>query len=129
MAQGNLHFGTLQAIARAGIVCALFLLQGGPAYASAVDDASPTPEARCEALIDADFTEILDAPTQLVKTQIVLAQDRTPAYCEVRGYVSPQVGFELRLPLSQWNQKYLQLGTGGWGGVVGQNCAAYLARG
>jgi Tannase and feruloyl esterase len=33
--------------------------------------------------------------------------------CVVKGYVSPQVQFEVRLPLKGWAQRYLQTGCGG----------------
>jgi feruloyl esterase len=36
----------------------------------------------------------------------------------VQGYVAPQVGFELRLPISNWNGKFLEVGSGGWGGSI-----------
>jgi feruloyl esterase len=33
--------------------------------------------------------------------------------CVVKGYVSPQIQFEVRLPLQGWTQRYLQTGCGG----------------
>jgi feruloyl esterase len=45
--------------------------------------------------------------------------DEQPApYCDVKGYVSPSVGFELRLPTTRWTQRFLQLGCGALCGVV-----------
>ena len=114
---------------RSLVVYALLLIPGGLALASTVGASLPTAEARCEALVDVDFTNIPDAPTQLLNTRVEPAQDKTPAYCDVRGYVSPQIGFDLRLPLSHWNKNYLQLGAGGWGGVIGRHCAEFLRRG
>jgi Tannase and feruloyl esterase len=74
--------------------------------------------ARCEALSSVDFTAVQDAPTQIMETKAVLASGKDPAYCRVQGYVAPQVGFELRLPLSGWNGMFLEVGDGGWGGAM-----------
>jgi hypothetical protein len=40
----------------------------------------------------------------------------TRQVCAVKGYVAPQVNFEVRLPLDGWTQRYLQLGCGGYCG-------------
>ena len=84
--------------------------------ASASLDATAT--ARCKALESADFSGIEDAPTQIIGTKLVGADGKDPAYCRVQGYVAPQVGFELRLPVSNWNGKFLEVGSGGWGGSI-----------
>jgi Tannase and feruloyl esterase len=81
--------------------------------------ASPPVDARansCKALRSANFTGLQDAPTQIVDTRVVEAISKSPAYCRVQGYVMPQVGFELRLPIEHWNGKLLEVGDGGWGG-------------
>lgn len=69
---------------------------------------------RCEALEQTDFYELPDAPTQIVEAKVPATRsiDQSP-YCEVRGYVWPQVGFELRLPISNWNGKFIEMGCGG----------------
>jgi hypothetical protein len=46
------------------------------------------------------------------------------AHCEVKAVATPtsdsDINFELWLPAaSDWNGKYLQIGSGGWGGVIG----------
>lgn len=35
-------------------------------------------------------------------------------YCRVTGYIAPQIQFEVRLPLTSWRGRYLQLGCGGF---------------
>lgn len=70
-------------------------------------------DARCQGLASADFTRVVDAPTQIASTTLVHAVSRAHDYCLVQGYVAPQVGFELRLPVSNWNGKFLQVGNGG----------------
>ncbi|MEO9133026.1 MAG: tannase/feruloyl esterase family alpha/beta hydrolase, partial [Sphingomonas sp.] len=41
-----------------------------------------------------------------------------PAFCLVKGYVTPQTEFELRLPLSGYTGRFLQGGCGGMCGVI-----------
>jgi len=47
-------------------------------------------------------------PLQL-SAQVVPAT-AIPEYCEVKGYVTPQIQFEVRLPTQNWNRRYLQVG-------------------
>jgi len=75
-------------------------------------------EAQCEALRTADFSGILDAPTHLMSVAAVAEANGLPAYCKVRGYVASAVEFELRLPLDDWNGKFLKRGCGGFCGTV-----------
>ena len=52
------------------------------------------------------------------------------AFCTIKGYVAPQVRFELRLPLERWHQRLLFTGCGGFCGQVAirvqaaEQCAA-----
>ncbi|HMD48661.1 MAG TPA: tannase/feruloyl esterase family alpha/beta hydrolase, partial [Bryobacteraceae bacterium] len=45
-----------------------------------------------------------------------------PAHCAVQGIIRPtkdsEIHFELWLPASGWNGKYVQLGNGGWAGAI-----------
>lgn len=70
-----------------------------------------------------------DAPTQLTETTQVAGTDGLPGHCQVRGYVAPQVQFELRLPTDDWNGKLLVQGCGGLcGGIRSATCDDALAR-
>ena len=85
--------------------------------------ASATPSsssaaAACSALLAKDFSHIEDAPLQLTDASVVTANSKSPAYCRVRGYVWPQVGIEMHLPLTNWNGKFMEVGDGGWGGEM-----------
>ncbi len=86
-----------------------------PDAANVIQDAS---SEKCDALNSMDFTGVQDAPTQIIETKIVLASDKDPEYCRVQGYVVPQVEFELRLPVANWNGKFMEVGDGGWGGTM-----------
>jgi hypothetical protein len=71
----------------------------------------------CAALARQDFSAVQDAPTQVMDTSLVQASAERPTHCLVRGYISPQIGFELRLPVA-WNGKFVELGQGGFGGAI-----------
>jgi feruloyl esterase len=73
---------------------------------------TPDREPSCSALAGHDFSTVQDAPTQLTSAAPVAAADGLPAYCNVIGYVTPQVGFEIALP-ALWNGKLIELGCGG----------------
>jgi hypothetical protein len=64
-------------------------------------------------LMDPDLSKLADASTHLRSTMFVDAKDDVPAYCEIRGYAAPDVGFALRLPSERWNSKFMELGCGG----------------
>jgi pimeloyl-ACP methyl ester carboxylesterase len=76
------------------------------------------PKMSCEALAFEDFTSLPDAGTQILSSELVPADGSTPEYCKVTGYVEPQIQFELRLPTKTWTQRYLQLGCGGFCGLM-----------
>jgi pimeloyl-ACP methyl ester carboxylesterase len=73
-----------------------------------------TPQMPCEALMGQDFSKLPDAATQLSSAEEVTEENLS--YCKVIGYSAPQIQFELRLPLSTWTGRYLQLGCGGFCG-------------
>jgi hypothetical protein len=87
-------------------------------------------EKTCAALAKADFLGLEDAPTQLMGAKVVEATSDVPTYCEVDGYVAPQVGVEVLLPLSNWNGKLITAGDYGWAGSFNEEaCRAHLRRG
>lgn len=72
------------------------------------------PQMPCEALMGQDFSNLPDAATQILRAEEVT--ERGSSYCKVIGYSAPQIQFELRLPLTSWTGRYLQLGCGGFCG-------------
>lgn len=72
----------------------------------------------CSALIERDLAALADAPTAILSAQIIPAKVQTPEYCQVKGYVTPQIQFEVRLPTQNWNRRYLQVGCGGYCGSL-----------
>ena len=53
-----------------------------------------------------------------MSTQIISATDTQPEYCEVYGLISSQIQFKLWLPTAGWNERYLQVGCGGYCGSL-----------
>ncbi|GFE83722.1 feruloyl esterase [Steroidobacter agaridevorans] len=85
----------------------------------------------CEAIADKDFSAVPDAPTEITEATLSDSKDRNPQHCRVRGYVAPQVGFEIRLP-SDWNGKVLFIGCAGSCGTLLSEqgvCDRYLPKG
>src|SRR5690242_4149618 len=100
--------GLLRYITLSVGLIALGLHPAGATQASHIDAA-----ARCKALASVDFSKVPDALTQVTGAALVDAKNDTPAYCEIRGYVAPNVEFALRLPPDRWNGKFIELGCGG----------------
>jgi feruloyl esterase len=91
----------------------VFTLGHGDVSSAASTDAANA----CTALLAADFSQLPDAPTRI---RSAVAESNTAApRCLVEGFVSPEVGFELRLPsAAAWNGKFVMLGCGGFCGRV-----------
>ncbi len=87
-------------------------------------------EAECIALRSVDFAGTQDAPTQITAVKLIEANG-DPAYCQVQGYVSPQVSFEIRLPMNDWNGKFAETGCGGTCGniPIDSLCPRFLRKG
>lgn len=103
----------------------------------------------CESLTGRAIERIPDAPTRIYSGQPQAATEVTieasvagstdrigkhaklPAHCLVRGYIGPQVSFEIRLPSREaWNGKYEQVACGGFCGRVNSaSCFPGLERG
>jgi hypothetical protein len=82
---------------------------------------SPAPAAGSPVIECGDLRSINflmeEAPTQLQSAFLVAATPSEPEYCQVTGYIWPQVHFELRLP-TDWNGRYMQTGGSGFVGRI-----------
>lgn len=67
-----------------------------------------------------DFEDIPGAPARIESATALAATATTPAYCDVKGYILDQIEFELKLPTSTYQGRYLQEGCGGFCGMVSQ---------
>lgn len=87
------------------------------------------PAARCRAVAGADFSQIQDATTQVTSAKYTPATGELPAFCDVQGYIQPQIGVQIRLP-DAWNGKFLSFGCGGFCGTLFiAGCDAPLRKG
>lgn len=75
------------------------------------------PQMPCEALMGQDFSTLPDAATQILRAEEV--NQEGSSYCKVTGYSAPQIQFEVRLPMTSWTGRYVQLGCGGFCGFEG----------
>jgi len=102
-------------------VCALLLLSfvnSAAAQQTADPFAKSAAAMECAALRGTDFSAIPDGPAYVMSAKIVEAKDAQAEYCQVNGYVQPQIQFEMRLPTKTWNGRYFQTGCGGFCGMI-----------
>lgn len=94
------------------------------------DGAEVTAAKQCRSLEDVDFSGIQDAPTEITSAGLIKTKG-DPAYCQAKGYVNPQVGFEIRLPVGHWNGKFMETGCAGACGKIMINwmCPTLLRQG
>lgn len=86
------------------------------------------PVVSCASLTADDLSTLKDAPTSITSAREVAATSTTPAYCDILGYVAPQIQFEVRLPLATWNGDFFQTGCGGFcGSIPISSCSASLS--
>lgn len=91
---------------------------------SVAQDPTTTPAAaRCAAILRQDFTQLPDATTAIQSAAVVAPERDLPEYCRVGGVVSPRIVFELRLPTTRWNGKFLMQGCGGMCGALNMAAA------
>jgi pimeloyl-ACP methyl ester carboxylesterase len=117
---------TLSIIRRSIRLCLLLVAYGVWAHSPKM---AVSKDERCRALLSDDFTLVQDAPAQVTDATLVSAEESLPSHCRVQGYVAPQVGFELRLPVEGWNRKFLQVGCGGHCGSTAAVAVCPLASG
>lgn len=85
----------------------------------AADPAAIPARVACESLPSAsDYGGISDAPTEISSATTVAATAGAPEFCDVVGIISPQIHFELKLPTTTWQGRFLQNGCGGYCGMI-----------
>jgi feruloyl esterase len=75
------------------------------------------PVTNCEQLAHADVSQAVGAGTWIASTTMATAPQGYP-YCDIKGFIAPQIQFELQLPTRTYQQRYLQNGCGGLCGAV-----------
>lgn len=79
--------------------------------------------AKCSAVMRQDFTSLPDATTAISAASLVAPVRDLPEYCRIQGTVSPRIVFEVRLPTTTWNGKFLMQGCGGMCGALNMEAA------
>jgi len=88
------------------------------------------PQSKCLRMAWGDYTDIAGAPTSITEVSAKVGGDGKTMICQVDGYVNPQVGFRILMPLTTWNGKYMQNGCGGaCGGPIYIVCEVQVLRG
>jgi Tannase and feruloyl esterase len=85
------------------------------AVAAAPRPARVKPVATCSQLAADDFSNVPDAPTYIFSA--TQSKQGGIAFCTVSGYIAPQNGFLLTLPVSTYTGQYVQQGCGGLCGL------------
>jgi len=96
----------------------LFVLLGTAPFKASAQDKAQASVADCRDLATVDFSAVPDAPTHLTKAELVVPAAGAPAYCKVSGFIEPHVGIQMRLPVKDWNGKFMEKGCGGWCGAI-----------
>ncbi|MDO5657694.1 MAG: tannase/feruloyl esterase family alpha/beta hydrolase [Paracoccus sp. (in: a-proteobacteria)] len=95
---------------------AVICLVGLTPAARAADLAPVDPVIDCAALADANISTT-EAPTSISDASVQEVNGHQ--MCVVTGYISPQIRFQVNLPVTGWTQRYLQTGCGGLCGRLG----------
>lgn len=71
----------------------------------------------------AGLTSLSIPNTTITSATVVPAAGTTPSYCNVLATVAPQTDIQIKLP-TNWKQRYLHLGGGGFDGRIATNAPA-----
>ena len=95
------------------IVCLGLLLSGCDAPVETTELA-----LNCEALSTVDWAALDDAAPAVNIAEEVDGTEDLPGYCRIAGTIDDSIGFEVRLPLKDWNRRFLMQGCGGLCGAI-----------
>lgn len=80
---------------------------------AAASESTVRPVRSCADLVR-DYA-VPDAKTRVTSAVVVSG---TPEFCDVRGTIEPNIGFQLKLPTKTYQGRYLQYGCGGFCGFI-----------
>jgi feruloyl esterase len=108
-------------LAMAGTIPAQRPARAQPATASALADLKGVaPIMECAGIQSVDLAAAAGVQTR-IRTATAVADGRPAPYCRVQGTIDPAIQFEVRLPLQNWTQRFLQTGCGGLCGTLNIN--------
>lgn len=115
-------------VGRWPVLSLLILMMSWAASATAADTSDAV--ARCNSMRNTDLSSDPDTPARVYNAVVGRFAADVPEVCTLTGYIVPNIGFEIALPLANWNGKYFQ---GGCGGACGTTrmfwCDEPLRRG
>lgn len=71
-----------------------------------------------EGALKKTLAQLPEAPTAIMQAQVIPARDGVPEVCQVNGIVAPSINFELRMPTTKWNGRFMHYGCGGACGII-----------
>lgn len=98
------------------VVCFAVILGASIGDPAVADEAA----VRCAAIAAAPPPGV-----QVNTTEVVTDREDLPAFCRVAGVIAPSVGFEMRLPVENWNGRFLMSGCGAFCGSVDADRKGY----
>lgn len=102
------------------IACVSFAtVVAGMAPAVAAEESVVRPAHSCAELVR-EYA-VPDAKTQVTSAVVVPASAVAPEFCDVRGKIEPNIGFQLKLPTQTYRGRYVQYGCGGFCGFIGDS--------
>jgi feruloyl esterase len=112
---------------------ALAMTPGGGPVMAAPGGASVASEndalARCRALIG-EQPPLPDTVAKVTEASVIPASATLPAFCQATATLRPQVGMQIRLPISHWNHKFFEYVRGGFCRPVSmEDCDTPLRKG
>ncbi len=112
------------------IVILIGALLAGVSRAGEATPPDPAEHFACEALKAIDLAETTGAGVRLTEVGILPPSGDQPALCRVSGFIEPEVGFEVRMPVEGWNGRLLVTGCSNLCGILQvQGMEDALARG
>lgn len=74
------------------------------------------PTTACDTLQEQDFSSSVGTSVTITKTETLKTTQGT--FCKVTANIAPEIGVEVALPVSNWTQRFLQVGCGGLCGNI-----------
>jgi hypothetical protein len=73
---------------------------------------------KCETLLSKDITSSIGYKTHITTAKEIPDEMTKQVYCDVTGFVEPSINFEIKLPVNNWTQRFVQIGCGGMCGMI-----------
>ncbi|HVN95084.1 MAG TPA: tannase/feruloyl esterase family alpha/beta hydrolase [Syntrophorhabdaceae bacterium] len=90
--------------------------------------AAPVPVINCADITGKAFTDLEGNGVTITSAAVITASG--VQVCEVKGTILPAINFDLRIPTTTWNERFMMTGSGGTAGSIGVSAmGTYLQKG